>query len=708
MITYKIKKGECVKFRKKFLVFQETTSDGCYLFKTKDENINKFLTHKQMEEAYESGNLELDVKFDSDGFYDDSRKINLLDLSEEDKRTTFARLEYCEALKNANIPRSKTYLDLLIRKVARERGDRIERESSDGSSGFTAPSADTLNRWFKEYLDKGIYGLVPATDRRGNRTNKLLADYTKKVGPVYANQVMDELHSEVRTYCKPERPPIKAVRDALCAILLSHNDNLPEDQKLHYPSEPTVTRMLHKLNAREVAKARDGEQAASNKYDPVGVREAPTVPMRIVEADHTTLDVNVLSDDGHNLGRPTMTVLLCRATRMVVGYYIGFAPPGGEAVMCAMRSMVMPKKPILKRLEHLGEFDNAWNAYGKPQELVLDNGPEFHGGALKTACLQLGINLTHCAAGTPKHKGAVERFFGSQNGIIHQIPGTTFSNIQEKGRYDSAENACIYLEELRHLLTKYIVDIYNQTPHRGDGMNLRTPQCAWDEGVREHTVTILRDYSDMDCLLGGYEKRTLSRKGIELFGLRYPPNMRASEVLEENRGLHKPNTETPSMEVQVRYDPADISYVKFLVPGTKEYVTLKCSAPESYTKNLTREVHRQIMSAVRQKGLKTDNFENLIRAKAALMKMISTYSERTATKGLTRLKRMMGEGRDVANITCAEDLKTEHESSSEPTEVNPELTTESHSDSQETDKEFKFPFEEEDEDVYERFVVSKR
>lgn len=711
MVTYNIKKDEFVKYKEQLLVFQEITDDRSYVFKKYYENDYKFLTEKQMESAYESGELELNVKFNSDGSCDDSRKINFSDLSEEDKKTTFARVDYCQRAISENLPRSKTYLDPMIRKVAKERGDRIGGEASDSSSGFTAPSADSLNRWLTKYLRAGVHGVVPVTNRRGNRTNKLLREYTKKVGSEYANRVMTELQAEVwNIYCQSERPKHNDVRDALCAILLSHNDKLPEGQKLQYPSKPTVSRMINKLNARKVTEAREGKRAASLEYDPVGVHEASTVPMHTVEADHTILDVNVLSEDGHNLGRPTMTVLLCRATRMVVGYYIGFARPSGEAVMCAMRSMVMPKGRILKDLEHLGDFDNNWNAYGKPQNLIMDNAPEFHSTALETACLQLGINLDYCSAGTPKHKGAVERFFGTQNELIHLLPGTTFSNIQEKGEYDSEGNTCIRLEELQHLVTKYIVDIYHQRGHRGDGMNMRTPQCAWDEGNQNHKVNVLRDPSEMNCLLGGCDERTLSRKGIELFGLRYAPNVRAIEVLEANRHLHKPHTETPSMKVLVRFDPANISYVKFLVPGTREYVTLKCSAPETYTKNLTREVHRQVRKAVTQKGLRTDNFENLIRAKAALMEMISQYSERNATKTATRLRRMIGEGRDAADINFAESQEVNPEILSGESGSRPENTKKLNIEKNQNNggAYFDFSDKDEDEDEDERYYVLNR
>jgi putative transposase len=75
-------------------------------------------------------------------------------------------------------------------------------------------------------------------------------------------------------------------------------------------------------------------------------------------------------------------------------------------------------------------------------------------------------------------KGSVERFFRTLNtGLIRNLPGTAFSNVQEKGDYESDKHACLTLDQLESGVVKWIVDGYHQTPHRS--LDERTPSQVW-------------------------------------------------------------------------------------------------------------------------------------------------------------------------------------------------------------------------------------
>ena len=41
-------------------------------------------------------------------------------------------------------------------------------------------------------------------------------------------------------------------------------------------------------------------------------------------------------------------------------------------------------------------------------------------------------------------------------GLVHGLPGTTFSDIGQRGRYDSDKAACLTLEELERCLTGWL------------------------------------------------------------------------------------------------------------------------------------------------------------------------------------------------------------------------------------------------------------
>ena len=51
---------------------------------------------------------------------------------------------------------------------------------------------------------------------------------------------------------------------------------------------------------------------------------------------------------------------------------------------------------------------------------------------------EYGIELIHRPVATPHYGGHIERLIGTMMGAVHLLPGTTFSDIGERGGYDSA------------------------------------------------------------------------------------------------------------------------------------------------------------------------------------------------------------------------------------------------------------------------------
>lgn len=86
--------------------------------------------------------------------------------------------------------------------------------------------------------------------------------------------------------------------------------------------------------------------------------------------------------------------------------------------------------------------------FGKSKEIYVDNGSEFHSEALKRGCGVHGIKLSYRPIGKPHYGGIVERVIGTLMKMVHELPGTTFSNIVEKGEYDSSKKAVLTLSEL--------------------------------------------------------------------------------------------------------------------------------------------------------------------------------------------------------------------------------------------------------------------
>jgi hypothetical protein len=58
-------------------------------------------------------------------------------------------------------------------------------------------------------------------------------------------------------------------------------------------------------------------------------------------------------------------------------------------------------------------------------------------------CQEYGIQLDHRPVGRPHFAGHIEPLIGTMTGAVHLLPGTTFSNVDEKGAYESEKRALL-------------------------------------------------------------------------------------------------------------------------------------------------------------------------------------------------------------------------------------------------------------------------
>ena len=77
--------------------------------------------------------------------------------------------------------------------------------------------------------------------------------------------------------------------------------------------------------------------------------------------------------------------------------------------------------------------------------------------------------------------GVIERVIGTLMGLVHGLPGTTFSNVGQRGSYDSDKAACLTLEEVEHWLAVAVAKYYHQRPH--EGLDGQSPLGRWQDGV---------------------------------------------------------------------------------------------------------------------------------------------------------------------------------------------------------------------------------
>ena len=124
------------------------------------------------------------------------------------------------------------------------------------------------------------------------------------------------------------------------------------------------TRLLS-LDRKEVTRRRIGAAAARQRFTPVGTSSLqPTLPLEVVQIDHTVVDVLVVDElERLPLGRPWLTLAIDVASRMVTGFYVSLDAPSILSVALALTQAVLPKDLWLCDRE----LEMTWPACGLPE-----------------------------------------------------------------------------------------------------------------------------------------------------------------------------------------------------------------------------------------------------------------------------------------------------------------------------------------------------
>jgi putative transposase len=124
----------------------------------------------------------------------------------------------------------------------------------------------------------------------------------------------------------------------------------------------------------------------------------------------------------------------------------------------------------------------AFEAYGIPETIYVDNGSAFSDESLVRTCARLGIRLTHSKPYRPQGRGKIERFFNTVNSqFLTEITPTTPDNTSTTDTGDGGVvgSAVSTLEELNALFTSWAQMVYHQRVHSSIE---QTPKARWDAG----------------------------------------------------------------------------------------------------------------------------------------------------------------------------------------------------------------------------------
>jgi putative transposase len=277
----------------------------------------------------------------------------------------------------------------------------------------------------------------------------------------------------------------------------------------------------------EEFRARYGPRAAYLKYHIFERRALPDRALEEVEVDHTLLDVFVTDDQGRK-ARPWLTVLICRATKMILGIHISFEVPSYASLSRAIIHAMSPKD-----LSGMPEVKNDWPCHGVFSMLITDRGLEFLSESLQRAGRDLRFAVVNLPGRMPHLKGTVERFFGTLGiRVLTHMEGCTLSRTDQY--YDPKAEARFTLSELTAKIVKWIVDDYHQTKH--DTLNA-APITRWRELAEDPVMGGVRAvgrFSRLVMLMGERFRRTISNVGIHFDGHIYASNELA--LMRRRRG----------------------------------------------------------------------------------------------------------------------------------------------------------------------------
>lgn len=527
----------------------------------------------------------------------EGRKEKLRWLDPEAYEIAKIRRSYVEG--TLHLPMTRSEVEPVLKELWKklEKPDRI-------------PSFATVARWRAKYLrhKRDVTKLVDR-QRGSNRAKR----------PARLELLVLDAIKEI--WLTEERRTVKDTLDRAIVLVAQENNLRPKGDQLPLPTRRYVHRLIYsRFSAYDRVAARKGKKAAQAKFRAVHGKDAPVAPLERVEADHTPLNVIVVEEEtGLPIGRPWLTVCIDVFTRCVLGFYIGFEPPSYVTVARCLKNAIMPK---VKLLEEYPQLKHPWPAYGVPQELIVDNGPEFHSDMLEQACQSLGFDIVYCKTKAPWEKGTIERFLGTINrGTAHTMPGKTFASILDKEDYDPKKHAIVTFRTLKTAILMWINNYYHQSVH---STTKAAPSVLWKASIRPDDIPVASDPARLDLILGRSESYTLTHAGIRIEELDY----NSTELTDLRKRLGD------KLKVEVRIDDGDLSHIMVISPDRSEYFRVPCLQRKYATAGFTRWMHNVCRRYRATRFPETESVIGLALAKQEIADLIA--AERAGQSGKAR------------------------------------------------------------------------
>jgi putative transposase len=416
----------------------------------------------------------------------------------------------------------------------------------------------TVYRWVNIYQDSGLVSSLRPQKKTGGKNKSRLTPEIEAL----LNTVIEE------HYLTVQKKTPQAVIDEMKLQCRKANIKCP------HPN--TIRNRINNLSSRQVAKGRRGNKFLREHIEPTG-GEFPHAdwPLAVIQIDHTKLDI-ILVDDQYRLpiGRPWITLAMDVYSRMVTGFFVSFDSPSANTVGLCLSHSILPKDEWLNQYK----TESDWPVWGLMRTVHADNAKEFRGNVLRRACNEYGIDLEWRPVGRPNFGAHIERILGTFSKQIHQLPGTTFSNITDRAEYKSDQNSALTLSEFEEWFTHLIVDVYHQKIHSSIKCS---PLHKYREGILGSSTqpghglpSKVADPTKLSLDFMPFYERTVQRDGITLDEITY-----FDDVLRRWVNSLDPDSKKAKRKFIVRRDPRNISKLHFFDPEINCYFDIPYRNP---------------------------------------------------------------------------------------------------------------------------------
>jgi len=340
--------------------------------------------------------------------------------------------------------------------------------------------------------------------------------------------------------------------------------------KLKNPAWGTIDDRLEKFFLEKKLERKHGRKKVSRRVTAEGTFPNARFPLDVVQIDHTPLDIILVDEEYREaIGRAILSIAIDVFSRIILGFSISLDHPSIFSVGQLLTHCILPKDSFLDKLG----VDAKWDFFGMMRTINMDNAGEFRSEEFIPFQNEYLVEISWRPIGGPEYGGHIERLAKTLNDKIHDEPGSTFSDINTRGDYDSEGNACYTVDEIERWLTHLITRIYHEETHSALSMS---PRLKYEMGILgdENTNTIgiglpdiVEDQERLELFLLPSEERTIQRQGVELDKILY-----FHDILRHWVGKKDENGK--ACKYMFKRNPRDISQLYFFDPNRQEYFAI--------------------------------------------------------------------------------------------------------------------------------------